>query len=86
MSMKALKKALKGKNVDKFDVGTVIRWKASGTYNYAAIKAGNGQWYTTAASFNSYVSQIVDFDGLCDILSRSETDEIEVSTVWERVE
>jgi uncharacterized membrane protein len=68
MSMKALRKALKNKNVDKFEV---------------AIKAGNGRWYTTAASFNSFVSQILDFEGLIEVLSRAETDEIEVSTGWE---
>jgi len=86
MSMKALQKALKGKNVDKFEVGTVIRWVASDKYNYAAIKAGNGQWYTTAASFNTYVSQILDFDGLCEVLARSEVKDIEVSTGWASVE
>jgi hypothetical protein len=86
MSMKALRKAIKGKNVDKFETGTVVRWLASGTYNYAAIKASNGQWYTTAASFNSYVSQIVDFDGLCDILARSEVAEIEVLTTGEAID
>ena len=82
MSLKALEKALKGKKVDKFDTGTVIRWVASGRYNYAAIKAGNGMWYTTAASFNTYVSQIVDFDGLCEILARSEVTEVNVSETW----
>ena len=86
MSMKALQKALKGKVVDEFETGTVIRWLASGTYIYAALKAGNGQWYTTAASFNTYVSQIVDFDGLCEILARSEVTNIEVSIEWKSVE
>lgn len=85
MSMKALQKALKGKNVDKFEVGTVIRWVASDKYNYAAIKAGNGQWYTTAASFNTYVSQILDFDGLCEVLARSEVTDIRVSDTWNTV-
>lgn len=86
MSMKALQKAIKGKNVDKFETGTVVRWLASGTYNYAAIKAGNGQWYTTAASFNTYVSQILDFDGLCEVLARSEVTDIEVSATWSAIE
>lgn len=86
MSMKALRKALKDKKVDKFDVGTVIRWKSAGVYNYAAIKAGNGKWYTTAASFNSFVSQILDFDDLVEVLSRAETDEIDVSLTWERLD
>lgn len=86
MSMKALRKALKDKKVDKFDVGTVIRWKSAGVYNYAAVKAGNGKWYTTAASFNSFVSQILDFDDLVEVLSRAETDEIDVSLTWERLD
>jgi len=83
MSMKALRKALKDKNVDKFETGTVIRWVRSGKYNYAAIKAGNGAWYTTAASFNSFVNQILSFDDLIDTLADSEVDEIEVSSAWE---
>lgn len=82
MSLKALQKALKTKKVDKFETGTVIKWLSSGTYNYAAIKAGNGSWYTTAASFNSYVGQILSFDDLIEVLSRSETSEIEVSDTW----
>jgi len=86
MSMKALAKAIKGKNVDKFETGTVVRWVASEQYNYAAIKADNGKWYTTAASFNTYVGQIVDFDGLCEILSRSEVTDIQVSETWLNVE
>lgn len=82
MSMKALKKALKGKKVDKFETGTVIRWTRSGKYTYGAIKAGNGMWYSTAASFNSFVPQILSFDDLIDVLASSEVDEIQVSAGW----
>lgn len=85
MSMKALQKALKNKVVDNFDTGTVIRWKASGTYDYAALKAGNGQWYTTAASYNTFVPQILDFESLVEILAKSENDEIVVSSEWAAV-
>lgn len=86
MSMKALKDAVKKSKRDKFEVGTVIRWLSSGTYNYAAIKAGNGQWYTTAAGYNRFVSQIVSFDELLEILGRSETTEVAVSAAWDTVD
>lgn len=82
MSMKALQKALKGKTVDRFETGTVIRWTRSGKYTYGAIKAGNGSWYTTSASFNTFVPQTLDFDGLVDVLRSSEVTEIEVSDTW----
>lgn len=46
MSLKALRKAVKGSNRDKFDDGTVVKWTASGRYAYAALKTPVG-WYTT---------------------------------------
>lgn len=83
MSMKALRKALKDKKVDKFETGTVIRFTRSEKYTYGVIKAGNGQWYSTSAAFNTYVPQIMSFDDLIDVLSSSEVSEIEVSSAWE---
>lgn len=71
---------------DEFPDGTVIRWQASGRYTYAAVKAGNGSWYTTAASFNSYVNQILDFEGLMDVITRSEVTEVAVATEWETLD
>lgn len=82
MSMKALQKALKGKQTDKFEVGTVIRFTRSEKYTYAVVKAGNGCWYSTSASFNTFVPQVMDFDALVDVLKSAEVDQIEVSATW----
>lgn len=82
--MKALKSALKKANKDTFEIGTVIRWTSSERYTYAAIKSPVG-WYSTAASFNTYVKQVMTFDELVEVLTRSETSEIEVSKEWEKV-
>lgn len=85
----AIRKAREETLRDDFPVGTVIRWEADGghtVYHYAAIKAGNGAWYTTAASFNTHVSQNVDFETLVEILARSETSQIEVATRWEPID
>jgi hypothetical protein len=85
----AIRKAREETLRDDFPVGTVIRWEADGghtVYHYAAIKAGNGAWYTTAASFNTHVSQNVDFETLVEILARSETTQIEVATTWEPID
>lgn len=46
-----LRKLLTPEDVDPFSVGDVItwstKWNYSTGYTYAAIKAGNGLWYTT---------------------------------------
>lgn len=70
-------------NRDEFPTGTVIRWQRSGQYTYAALKISDGRWYTTSASFNTYVPQILGFDLLMDVLSESETSEVAVATEWE---
>lgn len=70
---------------DVFPTGAVIRWQA-GIYTYAALKAGNGQWYTTAASFNSFVPQILSFEDLMDVITRSEVEEVAVATAWETLD
>jgi hypothetical protein len=96
MSMKALRDAVKKANRDTFDVGTVIRWKASDRYDYAALKAsdrydyaalkaGDGQWYTTARSYNTFVPEVLKFDDLLKILTRSEVSEVAVATAWDTV-
>lgn len=69
---------------DVFPVGAVIRWQAR-QYTYAALKAGNGQWYTTSASFNTFVPQILDFDDLMDVITRAEVEEVAVATAWETI-
>lgn len=85
MSMKSLQSALKKAQRDTFDVGTVIRWKASGRFDYAALKAGDGKWYTTAQSYNTYVRGVYDFDDLLTLLTRSENTEVAVATAWDEV-
>lgn len=70
---------------DVFPTGAIIRWQ-TGIYSYAAIKASNGSWYTTAASFNSFVPQIVSFEDLMEIITRSEVDEVAIATAWETLD
>jgi hypothetical protein len=81
----ALRKQLKAKNVDKFQTGDVIRWVAGGIYSYAAIKTPVG-WYTTASTAAyRHVAQILQWDDLLDVLSRSEATEIQVAIEWEDI-
>lgn len=86
MSMKSLKKALGKALRDTFETGTVIRWKASGQYDYAVIKAGDGRWYTTAQSYNTYVRGSYNFDDLLAALSKSEVSDVAVATSWAEVD
>lgn len=85
MSMKDLKKAVKksDKSRGDFGVGTVIRWRASDRYDYAALKAGDGKWYTTAQSHNTYVQGSYTWTGLLEVLQRAETTNVRVSTCWQ---
>jgi hypothetical protein len=86
MSMKALRKALKSKVEDTFEVGTVIRWTGAGRYTYAAIKAGDGRWYTTAQSYNTYVDQsYATLGALMKRLVESDVTDVAVSTEWASV-
>lgn len=86
MSMKTLKKALKkARGVDTFEVGTVIRWTASGRYTYCAIKTDVG-WYTTAQSYNTYVDgRYSNLKGLLEMLAKNEVTDVAVSTEWTSV-
>lgn len=79
-AIEALRTAVEAKMVDDFETGTVIRWVASGIYNYAAIKVSDGRWFTTAGSYNSFVEKVYDFQGLVDLLARVEVSEIGVAT------
>lgn len=85
MGMKSLQSALEKVNHDTFEVGTVIRWKASGQYDYAAIKAGDGKWYTTAQHYNTFVKGSYTFDDLLVLLTRTENTDVLVSTAWASV-
>jgi hypothetical protein len=85
MSMKTLKKALKGKNEDTFEVGDVIRWTAAGRYTYVAVKTGIG-WFTTANEYNEFVDRFYkNLDDLLLVLTRSEVTDVAVSTEWTSV-
>jgi hypothetical protein len=66
-----LSKALAAKQVDRFEVGTVIRWTSADRYTYAVIKAGNGRWYVTGAG-RFYGTDEFGYEELLDILGRSE--------------
>lgn len=80
-SIKALKKALKGKKTDSWAEGTVIRWLSGGRYSYAAIKTPVG-WYTTAVETNRFVPQVLKYESLIEVLSRSEVSNIAVASEW----
>jgi hypothetical protein len=84
-AISALKKALKGKTVDKFEVGTVIRWMSAGKWAYVSIKTDAG-WFTSARTNNYYVdSKFDNFEAMLEVLARSETTDIEVATEWEAI-
>lgn len=80
-SIKALRKALKGKTTDSWPEGTVIRWLSGGRYSYAAIKTPAG-WYTTATEANRYVPQVLRYEALIEVLARSEVSDISVAGEW----
>lgn len=80
--IKLLRKALEDKVTDLWPAGTVIRWTASDRYIYVAVKTPVG-WFTTSRSGNSFVPQQMDYEGLVEVLARSETSNIEVATTWE---
>ena len=85
MSMKTVRKALKGKAEDTFEVGTVIRWTARERYTYAAVKTGIG-WFTTANEYNEFVERFYrNLDDLLEVLTRSEVTDVAVSTEWASV-
>lgn len=86
MGMEALRKALADKITDQFEVGDVIRWRALDRYDYAALKAGNGMWYTTASFTNGFVAKVLTFDELIEVLARSESTDVMLASQWERVD
>lgn len=85
MSMKAVKDAVKKSRKDKFEIGDVIRWTASNTYTYAAIKTAVG-WVSTSRYDNGYVKSTMTFDELLEVIARAETSEVFVATAWEAIE
>lgn len=85
MGIKAIKKALKAKTTDEFEVGDVIQWtmrfEVDGIeYRYAAIKTAIG-WVTTSR-VRGTVGQVLAFNDLLEVISRAETGEVMVATEW----
>ena len=80
----ALSRALANKVTDPFAVGDVVRWVSSDRYIYAAVKTSVG-WFTTARGDNRFVEKQVDYEGLVEILSTSDTADIMVASAWEQV-
>lgn len=73
---------LDSKVTDRFPEGTVVRWKSGGRYTYAALKAG-GRWWITGTA-NYYGGRVFDYDGLLDILGRSDVSDISAAlNNWE---
>lgn len=78
----AIKEAIADKITDDFESGTVIRWKAKGRYQYAAIRIDTGEWYSTS-KYDGVTPARMSFPLLLQVLARPETSEIEVSTGWD---
>lgn len=88
MGMETLKKAMKDVERDTFEMGDVVRWTQSGRYTYAALKTPVG-WYTTARAMPDSaqrVPQVVSFEQLIKLLTKSEVNKIAVATTWTPVE
>lgn len=69
---------------DNFELGTVIRWTASGKYSYAALKTEVG-WATTAQVGNRFVDGALSYERLLEVLMASETTDVMVSTGWDSI-
>lgn len=84
--IRSLRKKVKKKNVDPFEVGDVIRWLGGGRYRYAAIKTEVG-WYTTARGYsgNAHVAKIYDYEMLTEMLALPDATDIEFAAEWEVV-
>ena len=68
------------KTADPFAEGDVIRFKAAGTYTYAALKAGGRWWITGTSSF--YRHDGVTYEELVEYLGRSDVTHIDAATNW----
>jgi hypothetical protein len=78
-----LRQAIEEKNVDRWPMGTTIRWEKvynNATYLYATIKTPKG-WATTAQTF----AEMLEYDELVDRLASSTTQNAQVATTWETV-
>lgn len=80
-AIKRLKKDLKAAVRDTFETGTVIRWLAAGRYTYAALKAGDGNWWLTGA-LGFYGRSRLTYEELIEVLNRADVTEVAVSESW----
>lgn len=80
---KQLKRALKGKEIDPWAEGTVIRWLSGGRYLYAVIKSNGRWWITGTAAF--YGQQVLSYLELLEILSRAGVADIQVVAEWDDI-
>lgn len=85
MGIKAVRKALKNKSTDEFEVGDVIQWvmtyEVDGVeYTYAAIKTVVG-WVTTAR-VRGTVGQTLTFSQLLEVLAKPEASDVLIATEW----
>ena len=80
-SVESLRAALSTKVTDHFNTGDVIRWVGGGIYTYAAVKCGNGLWSVTG-SVNFYGDRQKTYEAITEILLRSDTTDVAVSTEW----
>jgi hypothetical protein len=74
-------------DADTYPPGTVIRWVASGRFDYAAMKAGNGLWYTTSRNEfgNEHVEKVYLFGDMLMMLSSDEVTDVEFALQWEKI-
>ena len=83
-AVKRLRKDLRGKVKDRWEIGTVIRWTSNGMTSYAVLMTAAG-WSTTSRYNNGYVATTVTYEELLEILSRSDSSDIRVATEWEEI-
>lgn len=85
-AVERLRKDLREKVTDTFEVGSVIRWVGGGRYTYAAIKTNIG-WFTTARGYdgNGIVAKVYEYDELVDALAKGDATNIEIATEWEAI-
>lgn len=93
MSLKSLKYALKHALRDEFEPGAVLRWdvvkkqavdgRDDVIYRYAAIKASNGLWYTSAQDQKARRTRAEHTDALADFYIR---DIYRSATIFDKID
>ena len=69
-----------------FPHGTVLRWRAWGKYQFAALLCDNDFWYITGGA-GTYGTSMKSFEDLVELLEEpsNEITEIAVSAEWEEL-